>query len=78
MGIKSEDNPHTNRMPYNKDSYLIVSCDHAIMKSTLYTTFPLKIVVCAEILSRDFIQTQRNYYLWITTAKIQRLKEIHC
>ena len=34
----------------------------------------VKAVVRAEILPIDFLRTPRNYYLWLTIAKIQRLK----
>ena len=34
----------------------------------------LKVVVRAEILPRDFLQTPGNYYLSLTITKIQRLK----
>ena len=34
----------------------------------------LKVVVRAEILPRDFLQTLGNYYLWLTEANIQRSK----
>ena len=37
----------------------------------------LKVVVRAEILPRDFLQTPGNYYLSLTVAKIQRLKKFH-
>ena len=36
--------------------------------------FYLKVVVRAEILPRDFLQTLGNYYLSLTIAKIHRLK----
>ena len=35
----------------------------------------LKVVVRAEILPRDFLQTPGNYYLSLTITKIQRLKK---
>ena len=34
-----------------------------------------KVVVCAEILPRDFLHTLGNYYLSLTIAKIQSLKK---
>ena len=34
----------------------------------------VKGVVRAEILPRDFLTTLGNYYVWLTMAKIQRLK----
>ena len=36
---------------------------------------PANAVVRAEILSKDFFQTLRKYYLSFTLAKIQRLKK---
>ena len=37
----------------------------------------LKVVVRADIIPRDFLQTPENYYLLLTEAKIQRLKAFH-
>ena len=37
----------------------------------------LKVDVHAEILPRDFLQTLGNYYLSLTVAKIQRLKNLN-
>ena len=37
----------------------------------------LKVVVYAEIIPRDFLQTPGNNYLWLTIAKIQRFKKNH-
>ena len=36
----------------------------------------IKVVVRAEILPRDFLQTPGNYHLSLTIAKIQRIKKI--
>ena len=37
----------------------------------------IKVVVRAEILPRDFLQTPENYYLWRIKAKIQSFKKFH-
>ena len=37
----------------------------------------VKVVVLAEILPRDFLQTLGNHYWWLTFAKIHRLKKFH-
>ena len=36
-----------------------------------------KVVVCAEILPRDFLQTLGNNYLSLTEAKIKGYKKFH-
>ena len=37
----------------------------------------VKVVVRAEILPRNFLPTLGNYYVWLTIAKIQRLKKFY-
>ena len=49
------------------------------MTSSIYANYcrkesAFKVVVRAEILPRDFLQTLGNFHLWLTIAKIQRLK----
>ena len=41
---------------------------------TFVTSLSLKVVVCAEILPRDLLQTLGKYYMSLTVTKIQRLK----
>ena len=36
-----------------------------------------KVVVCAEILPRDFLQTPGNNFLRLAKAKIRKLKKFH-
>ena len=45
------------------------------MKNETSRLLAIKVVVRAEILPRDFLQTSGNYYFSLTAAKIQRLKK---
>ena len=36
-----------------------------------------KVVIRTGILPRDFLQSLENYHMWLTTAKIQALKDFH-